>query len=117
MSSLVPDTTPSTGQNEPISSALTSTSPSLDIIYHNMWADSNFRTFRTSGATSIEMAVLAVAKHLQDGCYNIISISGSKYSLVVVLSTKLSFEELNAKGFPFPLSESREDSPKALAFG
>lgn len=67
-----------------------------------MYAGSDFMTLRTGSDRTIEEVLLQVAKHVEDGCYKIISISASAASFVVVLSTRLSRKELAAKGFPWP---------------
>ena len=77
--------------------------PPMDIIFHNMHAGSDFRTFRATGFYDIKYEVLSIAKHLENECYEIISMNVSKYSVVVVMSTSLSKENLRAKGFPFPI--------------
>jgi hypothetical protein len=81
----------------------------VDLIYHNMHAGSDFRTSRGLSSRSIEYELLKVAKHLKDECYKVISISASRYSLVVVMTTSLSSEELRKKGFPFPIPEGEEE--------
>ena len=80
--------------------------PNVDIIYHNMNSSSDFKTFRAGSDRPVEQELLRVAKHIDNNCYKIVSISASKYSLVVVFSTELSKAQLREKGFPFPRFES-----------
>ena len=77
--------------------------PNVDVIYHNMHTGSEFRTFRAGSDGPVEEVLLRCAKHVQDGCYKIVSISASRHSFVVVMTTELSREELRGKGFPFPI--------------
>ncbi len=73
----------------------------IDIIYHNMHAGSDFQTFRAAGKGPVEEVLLQVAQHVKNECYKIISINASKHSFVVVMTTELSREVLEARGFPF----------------
>lgn len=84
--------------------------PGFDLIYHNMCADSDFITFRAGADpyATIEDAIKDVARHIATGLYEIISISGSKHSLVVVMGTELSKAELWGRGFPYADSEASD---------
>jgi hypothetical protein len=73
----------------------------MDIIYHSMHPEPDFLTVRSGVEDSVEDVLLAVATHVKNGCYKIVSISASKHSFVVVYSTELSKAELWKKGFPF----------------
>ncbi|KAI9715765.1 MAG: hypothetical protein M1812_005764 [Candelaria pacifica] len=104
----------SEGNKNPAAGSQTSTqSPresNVDIIYHNMHAGSDFRTFRAVSKDPVEAVLLQVARHVKDECYKIISISASKDSFVVVMTTDLSREKLAARGFPFPIPEREQAS-------
>jgi len=45
---------------------------------------------------------VVVVRHVENGCFKIVSISASKHSFVVVMSTELGTDELHARGFPWP---------------
>jgi hypothetical protein len=72
----------------------------MDIIYHNMNSLSDFRTLRTNYTVTIESMLQQVARHVAGECYQVISLSASERTFVVVLSTELSKEELRRRGFP-----------------
>ncbi|CZR66556.1 uncharacterized protein PAC_16457 [Phialocephala subalpina] len=74
----------------------------LDITYHNMNASSDFRTLRIGSNGSVEDVLLQVARHVENGCFKIVSISASKHWFVVVMSTELGTDELHARGCPWP---------------
>ena len=74
--------------------------PEVDIIYYNIWADSDFRGLRTGSNGPIEDVLIGLARNIEKGCFKrVLSVSASKHSLVVVVSTKLSHDELKEKGF------------------
>ena len=74
--------------------------PEVDIIYFNTWADSNFQTLRTGSKGPVEDALVVLTRNIEKGCFKrVVSVSASKHSLVVVVSTKLSHDELMKKGF------------------
>ncbi|UKZ83594.1 hypothetical protein TrVFT333_011403 [Trichoderma virens FT-333] len=83
--------------------------PNVDIIYHNMHAGSDFRTFRAASDGTVEEELIRAANYVKSGCFKIVSISASKNSFVVVCSTPLSSKELNEKGFMCPMN-SEDDS-------
>jgi hypothetical protein len=74
--------------------------PEVDIIYSNIWAGSDFRGLHTGSIGPIEDVLVGLARNIEKGCFkSVLSVSVSKHSLVVVVSTKLSHEELEEKGF------------------
>ena len=74
--------------------------PEVDIIYFNIWADSDFRGLRAGSNGPIEDVLVGLARNIEKGCFKrVLSVSASKHSLVVVVSTKLSHDELKEKGF------------------
>jgi hypothetical protein len=87
--------------------------PSVDIIYHNMCAGSDFTTVRMGSDGPVEDVLLEVARQVKDGCYKIVSIAASKHSFVVVCSTELSEAELWKKGFPFASTKGQEREERA----
>ena len=74
--------------------------PEVDIIYFNIRADSDFRSLRAGSNGPIEDVLVGLARNIEKGCFErVLSVSASKHSLVVVVSTKLSHDELKEKGF------------------
>ena len=94
--------------NHEILAANESPAPVIDLIYHNMHAGSDFRTFRASSNHSLKSHIATIVKHVADDCYTVISMNISTYSVVVVFSTPLSKADLREKGFPFPIPEDGE---------
>lgn len=77
--------------------------PKVDVIFLNINCTSDFRTIRTGTNGSVHEALLAVARHVEKGLYNIVSLQMSEYSCVVVVSTELSYAELGKEESQFPL--------------
>lgn len=74
---------------------------SVDIIFHNVNVDSNFRTTRTQRWGTLEGQMGRFMGYIRAGCFEqILSVAASKYSFVVVVATTLSRDELRARGFP-----------------
>ena len=57
----------------------------IDCIWHNMFADSTFTTFRYQPAhLSVDDMIVKIGGHVQGGLYTIVSLSASKHQLTVV---------------------------------
>ena len=57
----------------------------MDCIWHNMYAESTgFTTFRKWFRLDVNEMLMRVAKHVEMGVYQIISVNASTHSLVVV---------------------------------
>ena len=54
--------------------------PSADVIWHNMYAASDFKTVRESFPATVDEVYLEIADHIRDGLYHIISVCASAYS-------------------------------------
>ena len=94
--------------NHAIPAGIKSPAPAIDLIYHNMHAGSDFRTFRASSNHSLNSHIATIAAHVADDCYTVISMNISTHSVVVVFSTPLSKLELRKKGFSFPVPKDGE---------
>ena len=67
----------------------------VDCIWHNMYADSTFTTFRwIPGDVDIDTMIVRVARHVKQGIYSIISLNASKHSLTVVCVCEKNWEDL-----------------------
>ncbi|KAK5991542.1 hypothetical protein PT974_09826 [Cladobotryum mycophilum] len=67
----------------------------VDCIWHNMYADSTFKTFRwTPGSVDIDTMIIKVARHVEQGLYSIISLNASKHSLTVFCVCEKNWEDL-----------------------
>lgn len=69
-----------------------------------MHAASDFQTVRAASDGTVEEELGKAAKYVNNGCFEIVSISASKHSFVLVCSTPLSSKELNEKGFGLSLN-------------
>lgn len=67
----------------------------VDCIWHNMYAESTFTTFRWIPAhEDIDSMLIKVARNVEQGLYSIISLSASKHSLTVVCACEKNWEDL-----------------------
>ncbi|KAJ4856069.1 hypothetical protein T069G_09437 [Trichoderma breve] len=67
----------------------------VDCIWHNMYAESTFTTFRwISPYDGIDAMLIKVARNVEQGLYSIISMSASKHSLTVVCACEKNWEDL-----------------------
>ena len=70
--------------------------PGVTIWFINTNVDVKFLFSRSVTPVSVEKVYLAVAKHVKDGIYKIVSVNASEYSFVLVceiLVTKEEFED------------------------
>jgi hypothetical protein len=65
-----------------------------DCIWHNMYADSDFRTLRKWFECDADEMLLKIAGHVRDGLYSLISLNASKHSFVVVCACSKNLEGL-----------------------
>lgn len=73
----------------------------VDCIYINIHAESDFRIFRIEREGPVEDELLGVAADVAAGCYKILTITTTRSSNTVVFLTTLSKQELQDRGFPF----------------
>lgn len=67
----------------------------VDCIWHNMYAESTFTTFRWIPTDEdIDSMLIKVARNVEQGLYSIISLSASKHSLTVVCACEKNWEDL-----------------------
>ncbi|KKO99894.1 AGC/AKT protein kinase [Trichoderma harzianum] len=67
----------------------------VDCIWHNMYAESTFTTFRWIPAhETIDSMLIKVARNVEEGLYSIISMSASKHSLTVLCVCEKNWEDL-----------------------
>ncbi|RFU80035.1 hypothetical protein TARUN_2153 [Trichoderma arundinaceum] len=67
----------------------------VDCIWHNMYAESTFTTFRWIPAhEDVDSMLIKVARNVEQGLYSIISLSASKHSLTVVCACEKNWEDL-----------------------
>ncbi|KAL5085015.1 hypothetical protein Trisim1_011019 [Trichoderma cf. simile WF8] len=67
----------------------------VDCIWHNMYCESTFTTFRWIPAhETIDSMLIKVARNVEQGLYSIISMSASKHSLTVVCACEKNWEDL-----------------------
>lgn len=67
----------------------------VDCIWHNMYAESTFTTFRwISPYDDIDAMLIKVARNVEQGLYSIISMSASKHSLTVVCACEKNWKDL-----------------------
>ncbi|KAK4071444.1 uncharacterized protein Triagg1_6105 [Trichoderma aggressivum f. europaeum] len=67
----------------------------VDCIWHNMYSESTFTSFRWIPAhENIDSMLLKVARNVEQGLYSIISLSASKHSLTVVCACEKNWEDL-----------------------
>ena len=74
----------------------------MDCIWHNMYlgsSDGALTTFRKWFQDDANMMVARIAKHVSDGLYEIISVTVSKRSAVVICATEKSFEDMPEGSF------------------
>jgi hypothetical protein len=69
--------------------------PSVNIIWHNMNACSDFKTTRAAFATTVDKVFLEVANHIRDGVYSIINVSASAYSFAIICQSEKTREEFD----------------------
>ena len=82
-----------TGEVEKAGQLTKSGPPSIDVIWHNMTATSNFKTMRASHQTTLDKLFVQIAKHVEEGLYRLISVSASAYSFVIICESDLTLEE------------------------
>lgn len=63
-----------------------------------MHAASDFRTIRSGSEGTVEEELVKLAKHIDCGCFKVVSVSSSKHSCVVICSTELGRAELSENG-------------------
>jgi len=81
-------TNPATGEREDAGDDLYQGPPSVDIIWHNMYAGSDFITFRQCFLSNVNEVFVEIARHVQDKFYKIISVNASAYSVAVIVATE-----------------------------
>ena len=87
---------PETGQIEDVTSkSFWAGPPCVDVIWHNLHAESDFKTVRASFSATIDEVYLEVANHIRDKIYSIVSISASAYSFTVICATDKTQEQFN----------------------
>jgi hypothetical protein len=76
---------------------ITSGPPDVDCIWHN-WnsasSDTAFTSLRASLSLPVDKVFVAVAEHVRDGHYSIVSINVSAYSFVIICNSELTPSEL-----------------------
>jgi hypothetical protein len=82
-----------TGEVENAGQLTKSGPPSIDVIWHNMTATSNFKTMRASHQTTLDKLFVQIAKHVEEGLYRLISVSASAYSFVIICESDLTLDE------------------------
>jgi hypothetical protein len=70
--------------------------PSVSLHILNMNAHGEVRSISGVYSVSAEKAYLAVARHVKEGIYKLISVNASAYSFVVVCDVQVSDEEFEA---------------------
>ena len=70
--------------------------PGVSLHILNMNAHGNVRSISGVYSVSVEKAYLAVAKHVKEGIYKLISVNASAYSFVIVCDVQVSDEEFEA---------------------
>ena len=89
-------THPITGEVVKKGERMTSGPPAVDCIWHNWHSNSGngFRSLRASVALPVDKIFVAVAEHVRDGHYSIMSINASAYTFVVICTPELTQSEL-----------------------
>ena len=78
----------------------------VEVLYINTaGSESSFRMLRTGTNQNHQRVLLQVAKHVARGLYNVVNMSISTYSCVVVLKTSMSQSEMEKGGFPWDPAE------------
>ena len=70
--------------------------PSIDVIWHNMNSASSFRNVRGPKHTTMDKLFVAVAKHVEEGLYTLISVNATAYAFVIVCASDVSSEDFRA---------------------
>lgn len=70
--------------------------PSIDFIWHNLHCKSSIRTIRGPKDMTVNQLFVAVAKHVKDGLYELISVDATAYAFIVICSSEKDSEECNA---------------------
>lgn len=78
----------------------------VDVRFINIGSGS-FQGLSTGRNDSVHVVLLAVAKHVARGFYNVVSLQMSEYSCVVVMRSDMSIEEAERVGFPW----GKKDDP------
>lgn len=69
--------------------------PSIEIRMFNVNSNINIRMITKSSPVSLEKLYLAVARHVHDGIYKLISINASSYTFIIVCQIQVSAEDFN----------------------
>jgi len=69
--------------------------PGVDIILFNINTDTKPLSIRATSPVPMAKVYLAVAKHVKDGIYKLVSVNASAYSFVIVCEIVVSAEEFN----------------------
>jgi hypothetical protein len=85
-----------TGEPQEAAGDMYSGPPSIDFIWHNMNTASNARTVRGPKHMTIDRLFVAVAKHIEQGLYKLISVNATEYAMVIVCSSEMSYEDFRA---------------------
>ena len=76
--------------------------PLLDVTYTNVWAAPNaFKMTRSQRQDRVEDQILRLANEIKAGCWkSVVSVAATKYSFNAMVTTSLTYAEVQAKGFP-----------------
>jgi hypothetical protein len=74
--------------------------PAIDVFVHNIGLGPGFfRGFRASYQGILEEVLTGIGEHIKNGEYEVMSLSASRYSVVLILRSKSEAEVLNALFF------------------
>ncbi|GAB7348900.1 hypothetical protein MBLNU459_g7592t1 [Dothideomycetes sp. NU459] len=71
--------------------------PEVDVILHNMYADSDFVTVRRQSRLSVDKLVVNMAGLVADGVFSVINLSASKHSFVAVVACEKGWSEVEGR--------------------
>jgi hypothetical protein len=89
-------THPVTGEIQQAGKWLTHGPPGVSVHLLNMNADVKLRSTSQVIHVPMEKIYIAVAKHVRDGIYRLVSVNASEYSFVIVCQIEVSAEEFDA---------------------
>lgn len=88
-------TRPITGEVVKRGKRMTAGPPAVDCTWHNWNVGAGFKSLRASIPLPVDKLFVAVAEHVRDGHYSIVSINASTYSFVIICNSELPHNEIS----------------------
>lgn len=80
----------------------------IDCIFHNIYAPSDFTTFRKwYDSCDADTLLMFIAEHVRQGLYSIIALSATKHMFVVTVACEKNFEDLPDGWFVYESPEGQ----------